>query len=142
MQSYLQQLHVLEGAAVLGRYHFLGPARKYHLIYSLLYVNDFHRGYKCLKVLKKVNQAVPKRKMFPATSTSLTLPYFLVILIFCLTSRNNSKLFFFINAWNVISAEINRFCLKSSILLFSYIDYIKYTFCNMNIHSYARTNMY
>ena len=98
MQSHLQQLHVLEEAAVLGRYHFLGPAGKYHLIYSLLYVDDFHRGYKCLKVLKKENQAVPKRKMSLATSTSLTLPYFLVILIFCLTSRNNLKVFFFIDA--------------------------------------------
>ena len=64
-------------------------------------------------------------RMFLFTSVTLTLPSFLVIWIFHMIWRNDLYKFFFSSAWSHISLETNRFCLKSSILVFFIAMYNK-----------------
>ena len=58
MQLYLQELHILEETVVLRCYGVLGLAVINLSICISLFVNEFHRVCKWLKVMDKENMTV------------------------------------------------------------------------------------
>ena len=64
--------------------------------------------------------------MFLLTPATFTLLSFLFIRIFHMTWGNGLKFYFFVAGWHDFSLEINCYCLRSSILIFTISTYSVY----------------